>query len=79
MCRCVLDQGLKFRESLRGRRARGDRPERSQEISCKKGKGHQNKAPSLLEPRVFSRVFRASIRPPLEPRLEPLRASIRAF
>ena len=38
---------------------------------CKKGKGHQNRAPSLLEPRVFfSRVFGASIRGP--------RASIRA-
>ena len=23
------------------------------DISCKKGKGHQNRAPSLLEPRVF--------------------------
>ena len=22
-------------------------------VSCKKGKGHQNRAPSLLEPRVF--------------------------
>ena len=37
----------------------------------KKGKGHQNRAPSLLEPRVFFLEF-------LEPRLEAPRASIRA-
>ena len=39
--------------------------------NCKKGKGHQNRAPSLLEPRVFFQSF-------LEPRLERPRASSRA-
>ena len=39
-------------------------PSRKKWENCKKGKGHQNRAPSLLEPRVLSRPFRASIRAP---------------
>ena len=45
---------------------------------CKKEKGYQNRAPSLLEPRCFSRVLEPRLEP-LEPRLEHLRASVRAF
>ena len=40
-------------------------------IDLKEGKGYQNRAPSLLEPRVVFLEF-------LEPRLEPPGASMRA-
>ena len=40
-------------------------------LNCKEGKGHQDRAPSLLELRVFFLEV-------LEPRLEAPRASIRA-